>query len=205
MFGFQRIGDLIWAAADARAKGFLLGGTAGRTTLNGEGLQHQDGHSLRQRHRLSHRAGLRPGLRLRDRRDHPRRHAAAVRRRRRRRSTTSRSRTRTTRCPRCPRACEEGIIRGIYKLSTKDAGQKRPHVQLFGSGAILREALRAAGHPGREVQHVEQRLERHQLHGAAPRRAGCRRWNMLHPDEPPRKSYFEQAIAGRIVRAGRRR
>ncbi len=46
MFGFQRIGDLIWAAADMRAKGFLLGGTAGRTTLNGEGLQHQDGHSL---------------------------------------------------------------------------------------------------------------------------------------------------------------
>ena len=82
MFGFQRIGDLIWAAADCRAKGFLLGGTAGRTTLNGEGLQHQDGHSLLERDRLPDRAGVRPGLCLRNRRDRVRRPQADVRRRR---------------------------------------------------------------------------------------------------------------------------
>ena len=79
MFGFQRVGDLIWAAADARARGFLLGATAGRTTLLGEGLQHQDGHSLVL---ASHRAGvpgLRPGLRLRDGRHRPGRHRPHVR------------------------------------------------------------------------------------------------------------------------------
>ena len=67
MFGFQRIGDLVWAAADMRAKGFMIGGTAGRTTLNGEGLQHQDGHSLAERHRVSNRSFIRPSLRLRNR------------------------------------------------------------------------------------------------------------------------------------------
>ncbi len=79
MFGFQRIGDLIWAAGDCRAKGFLLGGTAGRTTLAGEGLQHQDGHSHLLGRGLSHRPGLRSGLRLRDGRHRARRHAADVR------------------------------------------------------------------------------------------------------------------------------
>ena len=64
MFGFQRIGDLIWLAGDIKAKGFLLGATAGRTTLNGEGLQHQDGHSLLHREHDSDAARLRSGVRL---------------------------------------------------------------------------------------------------------------------------------------------
>ena len=80
MFGFQRIGDLAWAAADSRARGFLLGGTAGRTTLNGEGLQHEDGHSHVLRGDDPELPRLRPDVRLRARRDHPGRPAAHVRR-----------------------------------------------------------------------------------------------------------------------------
>ena len=78
MFGFQRIGDLIWAGADMRMKGFLLGGTAGRTTLNGEGLQHQDGHSHLLALPVPNCQSLRPGVRLRARGDHRGRHQADV-------------------------------------------------------------------------------------------------------------------------------
>ena len=80
MFGFQRIGDLIWAAGDSRTRGFLLGGTAGRTTLAGEGLQHQDGNSHLLALSGAERARLRSGVRLRARRHHPGRHQADVRR-----------------------------------------------------------------------------------------------------------------------------
>ena len=80
MFGFQRIGDLIWAAADMRAKGFLIGGTAGRTTLNGEGLQHQDGHSLLNAIAFPTVALIRPGLCVRDRGDRARWTEASLRR-----------------------------------------------------------------------------------------------------------------------------
>ena len=80
MFGFQRVGDLAWAAGDSRARGFLLGGTAGRTTLNGEGLQHEDGHSHVQAVADPELRRLRPDVRLRARGDHPGRHAAHVRR-----------------------------------------------------------------------------------------------------------------------------
>ena len=85
MFGFQRVGDLIWAAADLRTRGFLLGGTAGRTTLNGEGLQHEDGHShLAGRHGADV-AAYDPAMRLRAGRHHPRRHPPHVPGRERRR------------------------------------------------------------------------------------------------------------------------
>ena len=90
MFGFQRIGDLIWAAGDMRGRGFLLGGTAGRTTLAGEGLQHQDGNSHLLASTVPNLRGLRSGLRLRDGGHRPGRHAADVRRRARTSSTTSR-------------------------------------------------------------------------------------------------------------------
>ena len=80
MFGFQRVGDLIWAAGDSRARGFLLGGTAGRTTLAGEGLQHQDGNSQLLAYPVPNLVSYDPAYRLRDRRDHRRRHQADVRR-----------------------------------------------------------------------------------------------------------------------------
>ena len=145
MFGFQRIGDLIWAAArHARAKGFLLGGTAGRTTLTGEGLQHQDGHSLLNRHGLSDDPGLRPGLRLRDGRrsccdgmqrmyedgedaiyyitlhNENYRHAADAR-----------------------RAVEEGIIRGMYKFSHRRRRLESAHA--CNCSAAARSSARRCG------------------------------------------------------------
>ena len=174
MFGFQRIGDLIWAAADARAKGFMLGGTAGRTTLNGEGLQHQDGHSLLNAIAFPTVRAYDPayayetaviifdGLKrlyedgetaiyyitLENENYDDARDAA----------------------PAAKKASSAACT--AFRPSTPTARQQR--VQLFGSGAILREALRAQQHPGREVPHRQRRVERHQLHAAPPRRAGMR-------------------------------
>ena len=88
MFGFQRVGDLIWAFGDMRGRGFLLGATAGRTTLLGEGLQHDDGQSLLLASTRPQRPGLRPGLRLRDGGHRQRRHQAHVRRGRRARTSS---------------------------------------------------------------------------------------------------------------------
>ncbi len=125
MFGFQRIGDLIWAAADARAKGFLLGGTAGRTTLNGEGLQHQDGHSL-----LFSMAF--PTVRSYDpaysyeiaiividglRRMYQEGEDAIY-------YITLENENYTM--PAMPPGVEEGVIKGMYKLTTVDAGRTAP-------------------------------------------------------------------------------
>ena len=90
MFGLQRVGDLAWLAGDMRARGFLLGGTAGRTTLNGEGLQHEDGHSHVLASTIPELHLVRPDVRLRGRRDHPRGHPADVRGSRRTSTTTSR-------------------------------------------------------------------------------------------------------------------
>ena len=103
MFGFQRVGDLIWQATDARARGFLLGATAGRTTLLGEGLQHQDGHSLLLASVNPADRGLRPGLRLRGGHHRAPRARTACTATATTSSTTWRCTTRTTRCPRCPR------------------------------------------------------------------------------------------------------
>ena len=146
MFGFQRTGDQVWAFGDARGRGFLLGATAGRTTLNGEGLQHDDGHSHLLASTVPNHPGLRPGLRLRARGDRPRRHRADVRRAARMPSTTSRSTTRTTRCRRMP----DGVGRGDHpralpvrwRRPRSRAGAKA-RVRLVGSGAILQQALAA--------------------------------------------------------------
>ncbi len=195
MFGFQRIGDLIWAAADQRAKGFMMGGTAGRTTLNGEGLQHQDGHT----HLF---AMAYPTVRAYDP-AYAYETAYIVLEGMREMYEEQKDAlyyitiaNENYLMPNMPAGCEEGIIRGMYKVSTVDAGGHRPHVQLFGSGAILREALRA------------QKIlaEKYQISSAAwsvtsykqlrTEAQEVRRWNMLHPTEPPRRSYLETVIEG---------
>jgi pyruvate dehydrogenase E1 component len=195
MFGFQRIGDLIWAAADARARGFLMGGTAGRTTLAGEGLQHQDGHS----HLF---AMAYPTVRSYDpayayetaiitmdglRRMYEEGEDAIY---------YITLHNENYQMPSMPPGVEEGIVRGMYKVASIDAGSGRPKVHLLGSGAILRCALAA------------QRLlaERYQISSDAwsvtsytqLRREAqrCQRWNMLHPAAPPRRSYLEELVAG---------
>jgi pyruvate dehydrogenase E1 component len=199
MFGFQRIGDLVWAACDSRAKGFMLGGTAGRTTLNGEGLQHQDGHS----HLF---AMAYPTVKAYD--------PAFVY------ETTvimldgmermySKGEdwiyyitlyNENYEMPPMPVGCEEGILKGMYRLKDVPAAgtpvvSKLPRVNLLGSGTILREAIRAADllaeHWGvastlwSVTSWKELRREAQE----------CRRWNMLHPESAPRVSYLEQSIA----------
>ena len=195
MFGFQRIGDLIWAACDSRAKGFLLGGTAGRTTLAGEGLQHQDGHS--------HLNAIAfPTVRAYD--------PAYVYE-----STViildgihkmyelcEDAIYYVTICnedygmPAMPTGCEEGIIRGMYKLSSVETGKKKTRLQLFGSGAILREVLRAQKILA-EKYDLSSTVWSVTSYKELWRDAqACRRWNMLHPTEKPRKSYLETTLEG---------
>ncbi len=144
MFGYQRVGDLVWAAADSRARGFLLGGTAGRTTLNGEGLQHEDGHS----HVLF---SVVPNVRAYDP-TYGYEVAVIIQEGLRRMVGEQEDvfyyltlMNENYVHPEMPKGAEEGILRGMYLL--RDAGSpraKKPRVQLLGSGTILREVLAAA-------------------------------------------------------------
>ncbi len=193
MFGFQRIGDLIWQNADARGKGFLVGGTAGRTTLSGEGLQHEDGHS----HVL---ASTVPTIRAYDpayayeiavivqdglRRMYEQREDCFYY------LTVANE---MYRMPAMPAGCEEGIRRGLYKLSAAEAPEGWPRVHLFGSGAIVREALGAQQllaerHVAADVWSVTSytELRRDAL--------AVERWNLLHPGEPERVPYVTRVLA----------
>jgi len=193
MFGFQRIGDEIWAACDSRARGFLLGGTAGRTTLAGEGLQHQDGHS--------HLFALAyPTIKAYD--------PAFIY------ETTVIMLDGMDRMyakgedwiyyitvynenyemPAMPPGCQEGILKGAYKFSETAGSAAGKQVQLLGSGAILREVIRAAqllsAHWG-VASTVWSVTSWKELRREAQE---CRRWNMLHPREKPRTSYLEATI-----------
>ena len=194
MFGFQRIGDLIWAAADMRAKGFLIGGTAGRTTLNGEGLQHQDGHSLLNAiafptvraydpaYAYEYAVIILDGLKkLYEDGETAMYYITAE--------------NENYVHPAMPDGVEEGIIRGIYKLHTKIPDKPRATVNLLGSGAILRMVLEAqdllankygiGSNVWSVTSYTELRREAHAVE----------RWNMLHPTQPPKKTYVEETLA----------
>jgi pyruvate dehydrogenase E1 component len=194
MFGFQRIGDSIWAAADMRAKGFLIGGTAGRTTLNGEGLQHQDGHSLLNAIAFPTVRAYDPafvyetaiivldGMKKLYEDGETAMYYITVE-------------NENYVMPEMPAGAEEGIVKGIYKYTSIDAhGDHR--VQLLGSGAILNCVLSAAKLLADEfgvssdvwsvTSYTELRREA----------ADCRRWNMLHPTEKPKQSYLEKQFDG---------
>jgi pyruvate dehydrogenase E1 component len=195
MFGFQRIGDLVWAALDCRARGFLLGGTAGRTTLAGEGLQHQDGNS--QLFAIAY-----PNVRSYDPAFVYESTVIILDGMKKMYELGEDAIYYITICnenyemPAMPKGITEGIIRGIYKLSTLEAGAKAPHVQLFGSGAILREVQRAQKLLA-EKFNVSSAVWSVTSYKELRRDAqAARRWNMLHPTEKPRSSFFEDAIAG---------
>ena len=195
MFGFQRIGDLIWAAADMRAKGFLIGATAGRTTLNGEGLQHQDGHSLLNAIAFPTVRAYDPafayetaviifdGLRRLYQEGETAIYYITVE-------------NENYLMPSLPEGVADGIVQGIYKLSTRDTKATAPRVQLLGSGAIVRSALDAqqllADRYG-IASDVWSVTSYSQLRREAQE---CQRWNMLHPTESPRKSFLERSIEG---------
>jgi len=197
MFGFQRIGDLAWAAGDSRARGFLLGGTAGRTTLNGEGLQHEDGHSHLQ-------AALIPNCIAYDPTFHY--ELAVIIQDGLRRMVQEQEdvfyyitvMNENYSHPGLPQGAEEGILKGLYRLRTGAGapGDAQPRVQLLGSGTILREVIAAAelleadwgvaADVWSATSFNELRREAQDVH----------RWNLLHPDQPQRKSYVEQCLEG---------
>jgi pyruvate dehydrogenase E1 component len=195
MFGFQRVGDLIWAAADSRARGFLLGATAGRTTLNGEGLQHQDGSSHMEALKVPNCMAYDPAFAYEI--------AVIVQDGIRRMYEAGEDifyyltlYNENYEMPPMPEGAEEGILRGIYKLRTQEGKKKGPSVQLLGSGPILRQTLRAQEilaeryGVGSTVWSVTSYKEL--------RREGLEadHWNMLHPDETPRTSYLQQTLEG---------
>lgn len=142
MFGFQRIGDQIWLAGDMRGRGFLMGGTAGRTTLNGEGLQHQDGHSHILASTVPNLMAYDPAFAY---------EIAVILQEGMRRMYKENEdifyyitlENENYPHPPMPKGAEEGILKGLYKYKSAKNAKNRPHVQLIGSGSILREALRA--------------------------------------------------------------
>jgi pyruvate dehydrogenase E1 component len=142
MFGFQRIGDLAWAAGDSQARGFLIGATSGRTTLNGEGLQHQDGHSHLQAATIPNCISYDPTYAYEL--------AVIIRDGMHRMYELQESKfyyittmNENWAQPEMPADCEEGIIKGLYRLE-QETGKQKLAVQLMGSGAILREVREAA-------------------------------------------------------------
>jgi len=194
MFGFQRVGDLAWAAGDARARGFLLGATAGRTTLMGEGLQHDDGHS----HVLSSvipccisydptfafelAVIIREGMRrmyveqediyyyitlLNENYPHPA----------------------------MPEGVEDGILKGMYRLKAAE-DTTQPRVQLMGSGSILREVIAAADLLRDDFALASDVWSVTSLTELRREGHAVERWNLLHPESEPRTSYVEQCFEG---------
>ena len=193
MFGFQRIGDLIWQNADARGRGFLVGATAGRTTLAGEGLQHQDGHS----HLL---ASVVPAVHAYDP-AYAYEIAVIVRDGIRRMYVDGEDvfyyltvQNEMFPMPEMPEGVEEGILRGLYRVAAAEGEKAWPRVHLFGSGAILREALRARDLlRGRKVAAAVWSVTSYtELRREA---LAAERWTRLHPAEPPRVPYVTQVLA----------
>ncbi|NLF32554.1 MAG: pyruvate dehydrogenase (acetyl-transferring), homodimeric type [Planctomycetes bacterium] len=193
MFGFQRVGDLIWAAGDSRARGFLIGGTAGRTTLGGEGLQHQDGHSLLTASAYPTVQPYDPatayetvvltldGLRRMAAEGEPVIYYMTIY-------------NENHLMPPLPEGAAEGITRGLYRFSTRQAGDGDRWVELMASGSILFEAFRA-----QEILEqrygVSSRLWSATSWTLLARDAmQAERWSRLHGDAEPRRPYLHAAM-----------
>ncbi len=194
MFGFQRVGDSIWACADMRGKGFLIGATAGRTTLAGEGLQHQDGQShvhasivpnlLAYDPAFAYEIGviLKEGIRRMYVQQDDIFYYITVA-------------NEPYVMPPMPDGCEEGILKGIYPFRRADKKKNSPRIHLFGSGSILNEVLRAQSilsERFRVSADVWSATSYQQLRRDA---LIAERWNRLHPSAKPRKSYFETVMS----------
>jgi len=193
MFGFQRVGDLIWAAADQRARGFLLGATAGRTTLGGEGLQHQDGHS----HLV---AATIPNCRAYDPAfagefavilDHGMR-AMVERQEDIFYYVTLMNESYAQ--PSLPAGVEQDIVSGLYLLDTCSAEAASPTVRLLGSGAILREVMAAAALLAQDWKVNAEVWSATSFTELARDAREVERWNRLHPQAPPRHSHVARCL-----------
>ena len=193
MFGLQRIGDLVWAGADSRTRGFLIGGTSGRTTLAGEGLQHQDGNSHLLAYPVPNLLAYDPAFAyeiaviIED----------GIRRMYKEQESVFYYLTVMNEPyaqPAMPEGAEEGILRGMYRFRTSDKKNAKLRAQLFGSGAILREALQAQETLEKEydvaadvwsvTSYKELYKDGHE----------CERWNLLRAHEKPRVPYVTQCL-----------
>ena len=193
MFGFQRIGDLAWAAGDSRARGFLIGGTAGRTTLAGEGLQHQDGHGMVQASLIPNCLSYDPtyayemaviihdGLKRMyvDQQD-VYYYITAM--------------NENYQQPEMPKGVEDGIIKGMYLL--KGGGKKKKKVQLMGSGTILREVIAAAELLNKDWGVDSDIWSATSFNELAREAQDAERWNRLHPLEKERVPFVTQQFKG---------
>jgi pyruvate dehydrogenase E1 component len=194
MFGFQRVGDLAWAAGDMQVRGFLMGGTAGRTTLAGEGLQHQDGHSLIVAGTIPNcvsydptyayelaviiHDGMKRMFQLNDRVFY---------------YVTVMNENYSHRA--LPKGAEQGIIKGIYCLQEGD--EKGKKVQLMGSGTILREVLEASELLKQDFDINSDVWSVTSVNELAREASDCTRWNQLHPMKKAKKSFLESQLDGR--------
>ena len=193
MFGFQRIGDLAWAAGDMQARGFLIGGTAGRTTLAGEGLQHQDGHGLLVASTIPNCIAYDPcfayelaviihdGMR---RMMHDQENVYYY--------VTAMNENYVQ--PAMPKGVEKGIVNGMYRFSEDSARKGEPKVQLFGSGTILREVIDAAEKLKNDWGVSADVWSVTSYNELAREARDCERWNMLNPEKKARVSYVEQQL-----------
>jgi pyruvate dehydrogenase E1 component len=191
MFGFQRVGDLMWAAGDMQARGFLIGGTAGRTTLSGEGLQHQDGHGVMLGSNIPNCIVYDPTFayemaviihdgmrRMYQKQENIFYYITAM----------------NENYPHSamPKGVEKGILNGMYLF--EEGAFQGPKVQLMGSGAILREVIAASGLLARDfgvsanIWSVTSFTELHR------QGVDIKRWNLLHPEEKPRTCYVDDCL-----------
>jgi len=195
MFGFQRIGDLAWAAGDSQARGFLIGATAGRTTLNGEGLQHQDGHSHLLAATIPNCVSYDPayayelaviiqdGLRRMYQEGENRFYYI---------TTMNENYVQ----PDMPEGTEEGIIQGMYLLR-QGPDRKGLRVQLMGAGTILREVEAAAAILEKDYQVYADIWSLTSVNQLQREGKAAVRWNLLHPEETPRVPYVTSQLQGR--------
>ncbi len=194
MFGFQRVGDFIWAGGDMQARGFLIGGTAGRTTLAGEGLQHQDGHSQLVATTVPNCVAYDPAYAYEL--------AVIVQDGLRRMYAEQESIFYYITCmnenyvqPALPAGAERGILRGMYLL--REGGKGKARVNLFGSGTILREVLAAAQLLEKEFGVPADVFSVTSFSELRRDALDAERWNLLHPEQPPRKPYVLECVGGR--------
>ena len=195
MFGFQRIGDLIWAAADSRCRGFLLGGTAGRTTLNGEGLQHQDGHShvlfstvpnvISYDPSFAYELGviIREGIRRMYHQQDSVFYYITVG-------------NEPYPMPAMPKNANEGIIKGMYRFKSSDKDKRKLKAHLFGSGAIINSVLKAQTLLEEKYEISVDVWSITSYTGLRHNALNAERWNLLHPSEKPRIPYIQKCLEG---------
>jgi pyruvate dehydrogenase E1 component len=193
MFGYQRVGDNVWAFADSRGHGFLMGGTAGRTTLLGEGLQHQDGHSpllfavvptcviYDPAYAYEMAIVIRDGLRRMYEQNEDCFYYITMY-------------NENYPQPPMPEGVEEGILRGIYRYRAAPSGKAVVH--LWGSGPILNEALRAQQILAEKYGVAADVWSVTSYNELRKDALEAERWNRLHPDQPRRRSYLEQVLDG---------